>query len=360
MTDKQLTLIDGGREVEQYDPDQGLKEVAISEAAEKHWRRAKNADQLYKAIEAKLLAQAEYVVWRDRTVNPKGGGGPKQRRSTRTLLPDSDPGRRVVERWRKRLCCKAGEGSAVDATKVEHEAKRAAARIARTIIDPTKLQNRLDDAHRRSVRVCEQQKAGVIRGTEGTGEFERYTPAKYIEAARMVLGEIDLDPSTSEEAQQTVRALQYFTAADDGLVQEWNGRVFLNPPYHRDLAPKFIDKLVTELTAGRVTAAILLTNNCTDTDWFDDAVRACAGICFTHGRIRFHVPKCEDVLPTQGQSFLYFGKDVQRFEDVFCVIGFCVCLSRAYEPGCITTHLNGNEAPPHPLDIPPCLRRAAP
>jgi len=224
MTDKSLTLIDGGREVEQYNPGEGLQTIAVAEAAEKHWRRAKDADQLYKAIEAKLLAQAQYVVWRDNVVTPsREHGGPGR-------------GKRVA-----------------------------------------------------------------------------------------VLGPV------LPEAQKTVRALQYFTEKDDGLAQEWNGRVFLNPPYHRDLAPKFIDKLVAELTAGRVIAAILLTNNCTDTKWFDVAVRACAGICFTHGRIPFHVPKCEDVLPNQGQSFLYFGEDVQRFEDVFCLIGFCVRLSRQYE-----------------------------
>jgi len=332
--ENQLTLIEGAHEVEQYNPDEGLKEIAVSEAAEKHWRRAKNADQLYKAIKTKLLAQAQYVVWRDSVVTPSrqmpGAGRGKGKRAA--VLPLSkmiqgDPGKDVIKRWRKRLCAPAPEGTAVDHSKVEDEARR----IARTIIDPTKLQDRLEDAHRRTVRLCEQQKAGVIRGTEGTGEFERYTPAKFIEAARQVLGEIDLDPATSKEAQKTVRAVQYFTEKDDGLAQEWNGRVFLNPPYHRDLAPKFVDKLVAELAAGRVIAAILLTNNCTDTDWFDVAVRACAGLCFTHGRIKFHVPKCEDVLPTQGQSFFYFGQDVQHFEDVFCVIGFCAQPSRMYE-----------------------------
>jgi len=330
MTDKQLTLVEGGREVEQYDPQQGLKNIAVAEAAEKHWRRAKNADQLYKAIEAKLLEQAQYVVWHDSVVTPsRERGGPGRGKRVAVLgpvLPEADPGKRTVERWRKRLCCKAGEGSAIDPCEIEHEERR----IARTVIDPTKLQNRLEDAHRRSVRICEQQKAGVICGTEGTGAFERYTPCEFIEAARAVLGEIDLDPASHPDAQQTVRALRYFTEKDDGLTQEWNGRVFLNAPYHRDLAPKFVDKLVAELTAGRVTAAILLTNNCTDTNWFDAAVRVCAGLCFTHGRIEFHVPKCEDVEPNQGQSFLYFGKDVQRFEDVFCAIGFCVRLTRAY------------------------------
>jgi hypothetical protein len=53
----------------------------------------------------------------------------------------------------------------------------------------------------------EQEKDGTIRGTEGTGEFERYTPAEYIDAARQALGEIDLDAATSESAQKTLASL---------------------------------------------------------------------------------------------------------------------------------------------------------
>ena len=60
-----------------------------------------------------------------------------------------------------------------------------------------------------------------VRGTKGGGENEWFTPDEppwpIITMARKVLGEIDLDPATHEEAQATVRATQYFTKEDDGL-----------------------------------------------------------------------------------------------------------------------------------------------
>ena len=59
---------------------------------------------------------------------------------------------------------------------------------------------------------------------------EHYTPGTYIATARYVLGGIDLDPASSAEANDTVQAQTYYTAADDGLDLPWFGRVFVNPP----------------------------------------------------------------------------------------------------------------------------------
>ena len=48
---------------------------------------------------------------------------------------------------------------------------------------------------------------------------EWYTPAKYIEAARKVMGGIDLDPATCELANKTVKATKYHTKENNGLMQ---------------------------------------------------------------------------------------------------------------------------------------------
>jgi len=70
----------------------------------------------------------------------------------------------------------------------------------------------------------------AVEGQEYTkakfsGETEWYTPSAYIDLARQVLGEINLDPASSDQAQETVKAAKYFTRDKDGLKEKWFGRV---------------------------------------------------------------------------------------------------------------------------------------
>lgn len=161
-----------------------------------------------------------------------------------------------------------------------------------------------------------------VRGTFGTGDNQWFTPAEHIERARKVLGKFDLDPASHDLAQKTVQAKSYFTEADDGLKQNWKGRIWLNPPYAQPFIEQFIDKLIAEIEAERVTDAIALTHNYTDTAWFQKAAHAASAICFTRGRVRFVAPDGTLAAPTQGQAFFYFGKDVDGFAREFAPIGF--------------------------------------
>jgi ParB family transcriptional regulator, chromosome partitioning protein len=154
-----------------------------------------------------------------------------------------------------------------------------------------------------------------------TGNNEWYTPAKYVELARKVLGSIDLDPASHPVAQQTVQATRFFTEADNGLAKPWRGRVFCNPPYSKGLITPFVDKLLSEVASGNVREAILLTHNHSDTRWFQAVLGQARRVCFTAGRLNFYGPNSEIAAPVQGQTFHYFGTNAEKFEEVFSAIG---------------------------------------
>lgn len=149
---------------------------------------------------------------------------------------------------------------------------------------------------------------------------EWYTPGHVIEAARRVLGEIDLDPASCEQANETVRAAEYFTEEDDGLTRDWHGRVWLNPPY-QGKAGAFAAKLAESYASGDVKAGILLiTALTTDTRWFRalwDGV-----LCFTYGRIKFDGEGGSS--NTAGSAFVYFGPDPDAFQREFGEFGAVV------------------------------------
>lgn len=182
------------------------------------------------------------------------------------------------------------------------------------------------DKRTQDSRVTEIRQSRMTTRVKGlTGEIEWYTPRRYLDAAAKVMGGIDLDPASSETAQQHVKAKRYFTMDTDGLRQQWSGRVFLNPPYAMPLIRQFVNKMTSSYVDGEMREGILLTNNATDTEWFHIAASVCAGICFTRGRISFLQARDGDLLekasPTHGQAFFYFGPDLARFTEVFTEFG---------------------------------------
>ena len=161
--------------------------------------------------------------------------------------------------------------------------------------------------------------------TKWTGEVEWHTPAQWVEAARRVLGAIDLDPASSALAQETVRARRHFTKEADGLSRPWAGRVWLNPPYAAGVVDKFVAKLVAHVQSGDVPAAILLVDSRTDTQWLHHAAGACQRICLKRGRISFVRPDGAGAdAATSGSAFLYFGPRPEAFEAVFSPFGLVV------------------------------------
>lgn len=159
-----------------------------------------------------------------------------------------------------------------------------------------------------------------------TGESEWYTPQEYIDAAREVMGEIDLDPASCEIANRTVQADEYYTAEQDGLTKEWFGRVWMNPPYASALVAQFAEKLTDGALRGDILEAIALVNNATETKWFARLIEAASAVCFPTGRVRFLDPQGNPGAPLQGQALIYIGKNRKAFLTAFAQFGWCASL----------------------------------
>lgn len=289
----------GGNALSKYDPAKGVQRIAWLQAAQKHFGKAKNVGALTSATRAKLEAQAEFVDWW-KTKGPGGAGRPKKNsdRSGRILSAEDVANQlgtslKEISRWHQRL-------------NVSPEAFELAVRQA---VD-------------RYIKLCE----GSTKGTKGLGlslAVEWYTPTRYLDAARAVLGAIDLDPASSIAANKRVCAATFFTAADDGLKREWPGRVWLNPPYS-GAAGAFVSRLIEQFVARITTAAILLINaHSTDVLWFQPLWDF--PLCFTDHRINFIVGNQQEQSGSNhGSVFVYLGAYRQTFIAKFQQFGAVV------------------------------------
>jgi phage N-6-adenine-methyltransferase len=290
-----VPLRDGG-ELAPFEPAKTCDKQAKLDALIDYARKVKDWPLLGEAVDAKIEDQTEYLGWWDEKVGIRespGRGGVKsnaERGSIPKDIAERDTGisQQQVSRWRKSL-----------ADTEKYRARLILAAYRKADLEP-----------------AEHHLA------KGTGDNEWFTPIEYVEAAREVMGGIDLDPATHPQAQQIIAARRFYTREDDGLAQSWQGRVWLNPPYAQPLIERFVQKLVQEYTQGDVAQAVLLTNNSTDTAWFHAAAAVASSFCFTRGRIQFLDPdgdKCE--APLQGQVFCYFGPYAPRFADIFGKFG---------------------------------------
>lgn len=93
----------------------------------------------------------------------------------------------------------------------------------------------------------------------------------------------DLDAAASH---QNAKLPNYFTADDDALQQEWQGNVFCNPPYSRQLG-KWLAKAWQEHQRDPNRVIVFLIPARTDTSYWHDYIFNKAEIEFLRGRIKF-------------------------------------------------------------------------
>ncbi len=156
-----------------------------------------------------------------------------------------------------------------------------------------------------------------------------FTPPEYLDSVRAVMGGIDLDPFTSETANEIVGARRILTLERSAFDEDWKvgprGRVFMNPPYSAGLCARAVNRFIDQWEARQFGEGVVLVNNATDTRWFNVLVARCTRICFTHHRISFWNADRKHISGnTRGQAFFYFGRNADKFTRIFGKHGFVV------------------------------------
>jgi ParB family chromosome partitioning protein len=144
-----------------------------------------------------------------------------------------------------------------------------------------------------------------------------YTPAWITDAARQVMGAIDLDPATCAAAQNTVLADKWYTKTEDGLSQPWAGRVWLNPPYS-DPTP-WTEKLLRTYRSGDVSMCMALTNCSCSPKWAQPLWHHCSAVCLLNKRVNFWHPSKTNAHGAydRDSALFYFGPLIDQFDAVF-------------------------------------------
>jgi ParB family chromosome partitioning protein len=154
----------------------------------------------------------------------------------------------------------------------------------------------------------------------GGKEVEWFTPKFIIEYSRTVMGSIDTDPASCHDAQNYIKAKQFYTKETNGLIHNWYGTVFLNPPF--TMNKQFIEKLIKEINQNRVEQAILLTHNCTEVKWWHNALNNASSLCILNKRLAFICgTDMKSKTANRGQTIMYFGDRIEKFYEIFSNIG---------------------------------------
>ncbi len=151
-----------------------------------------------------------------------------------------------------------------------------------------------------------------------------YTPVEIIDRVKEVFGgNIDLDPASCATANKTVRASEYYDESDDGLKQDWYGKIFCNPPYSKAKLGLFCQKVVDESKREDFYSAIYLLKEGATTAWFRPLRPYLTA--YLHERVKFVDGTtgkiCES--PRSGHCLVYLGSDIKKFIDVMSAGRFC-------------------------------------
>jgi len=142
--------------------------------------------------------------------------------------------------------------------------------------------------------------ARSVHFSSATSEWE--TPQALFDELDRIFGGFTLDPcGTAENA----KCATFFSREDDGLSQHWTGKVFLNPPYGREIG-HWVSKAWHESLKGALVVCLLPAR--VDTRWWHDYAKK-GHVYFLQGRLKFGKATNSAPFPS---AIVTFGKYFSR------------------------------------------------
>ena len=116
------------------------------------------------------------------------------------------------------------------------------------------------------------------------------TPQDFFDKLNAEFG-FELDVCATPDNAKCAR---YFTKQDDGLAQEWSGKIWMNPPYGREIGAWM--KKAYEAAQNGATVVCLVPAR-TDTNWWHEyAIKH--EVRFIRGRLKFGGAKSNAPFPS--------------------------------------------------------------
>lgn len=122
-----------------------------------------------------------------------------------------------------------------------------------------------------------QKKLGFTHDSANNISVDWYTPSSIFKSLNTTF---DLDPCSPKGGLPWIPVNRIYSIEDDGLVQPWIGKVWLNPPYG-----KFTKDWLAKMHTHR--NGITLVFSRTDCRWFHDYIAKADVVLFMAGRVKF-------------------------------------------------------------------------
>lgn len=131
------------------------------------------------------------------------------------------------------------------------------------------------------------------------------TPPELVRA----MGEFDLDPCASHRQAEPLAKKQYRFPEENGLLLEWHGTVFVNPPFSE--LSSWIGRFILH------NDGILLVPSRVEVGWFWRLWMNCNAFFFTKGPVKYLCPTGKKPPGFFGGAFCAIGKkNIERLHRI--------------------------------------------